>query len=104
MFKFLDILFLQLSDHICGNNDKSQLEIIQWQIQHRINYLEKNNLNTYNDPELFRYYEIHRQIQDCIAQNPNDNIIILAIMLTVFIVIIIVIVYAVIRVKTLENT
>ena len=99
MFKFLDVIFLQLSDHICGNNDKEQLEIIQWQIQQRINYLEENNLSTYNDPELFRYYEIHRQIQDCIAQNPNDNIAILAIMLTVFICITIVIVYALKKVK-----
>lgn len=99
MFQFLDILFLQLSDHICGNDDKEQLEIVQWQIQQRINYLEENNLNTYNDPELFRYYEIHRQIQDCIAQNPNDNIAILAIMLTVFICITIVILCAIKKVK-----
>ena len=104
MFKFLDILFLQLSDYICGNNDKEQLETIQWQIQHRINYLEKNNLNINNDPELFRYYEIHRQIQNCIAQNPNDNITILVIMLIVFIGIVIFTAYAMKKVKALKNT
>lgn len=104
MLKFLDIIFLQLSEHICGNNDKEQLEIIQWQIQHRINYLEKNNLNIYNDPELFQYYEIHRQIQDCIAQNPNDNIVILVTMITVFIGITTFIAYAIKKVNALKNT
>ena len=104
MFKFLDIIFLQLSNYVCGDNDKDQLEIIQWQIQHRINYLEKNNLNANNDPELFQYYEIHRQIQDCIAQNPNDNIAILSIMLVVFICIVIFVVCMVKKVKTLENS
>jgi len=89
------MLFLQLSNYICGNDDKEQLETIQWQIQHRINYLEKNNLNTNNDPELFQYYEIHRQIQDCIAQNPNDNIEILSVMLVVYIGIVIFVVYMV---------
>ena len=104
MIKFLDVLFLQLSDHICGNNDKENLESIQWQIQNRINYLEKNNISIHNDSELFRYYEIHRQIQDCIAQNPNDNIAILAIMLIVFIGITIFVICALKKVKTLQNT
>ena len=104
MLKFLDIMILQLSNYICGNNDKEQLEIIQWQIQHRINYLEKNNLNSNNDPELFQYYEIHRQIQDCIAQNPNDNIEILSIMLIVFIGIVIFVLYMVQKVKTRKNS
>ena len=104
MLNLLEILFLQLPDHICGSNDKEQLEIIQWQIQNRINYLEKNNFTTYNDSELFRYYEIHRQIQDCIAQNPNDNIIILAIMLIVFLSITILVIYALKKVKSLQNT
>jgi len=104
MIKFLDIVFLQLSSHICGNNDKEQLEIIQWQIQHRINYLKKSNLNTNNDTELFQYYEIHRQIQNCIAQSPNDNIEILSIMLVVFIGIVIFVVYMVKKVRTLENS
>lgn len=99
MFKFLDMIFLQLSNYICGNNDKKQLEIIQWHIQNRINYLEKNNLNTNNDSELFQYYEIHRQIQNCIAQNPNDNIEILSIMLVVFIGIVIFVVYMVKKVN-----
>jgi len=99
MFKFLDMVFLQLSNHICGNNDKEQLEIIQWQIQQRINYLKINNLNTNSDPELFEYYEIHRQIQNCIAQNPNDNIEILSIMLVVFICIVIFAVYMVKKVN-----
>ena len=101
MFKFLDMVFLQLSNHICGNNDKEQLEIIQWQIQQRINYLKINNLNTNNDPELFQSYEIHRQIQNCIAQNPNDNIEILSIMLIVLIMILVFVVY---MVKKLENS
>ncbi len=104
MFKFLDIIFMQLTDHICGNNDKEQLEIVQWQIQHRINYLEKNNLNINDDPELFQYYEIHRQIQYCIAQNPNDNIAILVTMLTVFICITVLIAYAIKKVNTSKNT
>ena len=99
MFKFLDMIFLQLLNHICGNNDKEQLEIIQWQIQQRINYLKINNLNTNNDPELFEYYEIHRQIQNCIAQNPNDNIEILSIMLVVFICIVVFVVYMVKKVN-----
>lgn len=99
MFKFLDMVFLQLLNHICGNNDKEQLEIIQWQIQQRINYLKINNLNTNNDPELFEYYEIHRQIQNCIAQNPNDNIEILSIMLVVFICIVVFVVYMVKKVN-----
>ena len=99
MLKFLDMIFLQLSNHVCGNNDKEQLEIIQSQIQQRINYLKINNLNTNNDPELFRYYEIHSQIQNCIYQNPNDNIQILSIMLVVFIVIVIFAVYMVKKVN-----
>lgn len=104
MLRFLDIILLQLSDHICGNSDKKQLEIVQWQIQHRINYLEKNNLSIHNDPELFHYYETHRQIQDCIAQNPNDNIEILVIMFIVFIFITVFIIFAVKKANTIENT
>lgn len=104
MLKIFNILFLQLRDHVCGTNDKEQLEIIQWQIQNRINYLEKNNLNINNDSELFRYYEIHRQIQDCIAENPNDNITILAIMLIVFLVIILLAIFAVKKVKKVGGT
>ena len=102
--KFLDIVFLQISDYICGDNDKEYLEFIQWKIQHRIRYLEESQLNTNKDPELFQYYEIHRQIQDCIAQNPNDNIAILSTMLMVFVSIVIFIIYMVKKVNKVENT
>lgn len=77
MFDNLKNLFLQISDYICGSNDKEQLEIIQWKIQSRLTYLKENNLDAFNDAELLGYYETHRHIQNCIAQNPNETIFIL---------------------------
>lgn len=89
MLQILKIVFLQVSKYVCGKDDKDQLEIIQREIQSRLNFLKENNLNEFNDSELIRLYETHRQIQDCIYQNPEERIMTLSIALSVTIAVIV---------------
>ncbi len=103
MLNFLSSVFLQISDFVCSDKDKEKLEYLQWQIQDRIRHLKENQLNTNSDEKLFEYYEIHRELQNCIAQNPDDNIAILIIMLSVVTCIIIFTAFMVRKVKKLEN-
>ena len=89
MLQILKIVFLQVSNYVCGKDDKDQLEIIQKTIQTRLNFLKENNLNEFNDPELIKLYETHRQIQDCIYQNPEERIMTLSIALAVTVAVIV---------------
>ncbi len=65
-------LFLQL-DYECNPTDKENLETVQNEIQERINFLNENNMNSYNDPKLLEYYEFLSQIQHCIFQENKDQ-------------------------------
>jgi hypothetical protein len=65
-------LFLQL-DYYCNPTDKENLETVQKEIQERINFLNEHNMNSYNDPKLLEYYELHSQIQQCIFQEHTDQ-------------------------------
>ena len=103
MLNFLSSLFLQISDFVCSDNDKEKLEYLQWQIQDRIRHLQENQLNANNDATLFEYYELHRQLQNCIAQNPDDNIAILIIMLSVISCVIIFTTFMIKKVRKLEG-
>jgi len=60
--------FLQLG-YFCSNKDNENLETLQKQIQERINYLNEQNLNSYNDPKLLEQYELYNQIQQCLFQD-----------------------------------
>ena len=79
MFGTIKSLLLQISEYVCSSEDKKELEIIQWKIKYRLDYLKENNLDEFNDSELLQYYDIHRQIQNCIAQDPTETIFILSI-------------------------
>ncbi len=61
-------IFLQLG-YFCNNKDNENLESLQKQIQERISFLTKENLNSYNDPKLLEQYELYNQIQQCLFQD-----------------------------------
>ena len=65
-------IFLQLG-YDCNIKDNENLETLQKQIQERINFLNEHNMNSYNDPKLLEYYELHSQIQQCIFQDHTDQ-------------------------------
>lgn len=88
MLQFLKTVFLQVAGYVCSNDDKEQLETIQREIQARLNFLKQNNLNEFNDPQLIRLYETHREIQDCIYQNPEERLMTFGIALLVTIAVI----------------
>ena len=103
MLNFLSSLFLQISDFACSDNDKEKLEYLQWKIQERIRHLQENQLDANNDETLFEYYELHRLLQNCIAQNPDDNIAILTIMIIVVPCVIVFTAFMVRKVRKLER-
>ena len=61
-------IFLQLG-YFCNNKDSENLESLQKQIQERISFLNKENLNSYNDPKLLEHYELYNKIQQCLFQD-----------------------------------
>ncbi len=68
----LEKIFLQLG-YFCSNKDNENLETLQKQIQERINYLNEQNLNSYNDPKLLEQYELYNQIQQCLFQDHSGQ-------------------------------
>ncbi len=65
-------IFLQLG-YDCNSKDNENLEPLQKEIQERINFLKEQNMNSFNDPILLEYYELHSQIQHCIFQDHTDQ-------------------------------
>jgi hypothetical protein len=65
-------IFLQLG-HDCNSKDNENLETLQKQIQEQINFLKEQNMNSFNDPILLEYYELHSQIQQCIFQDHTNQ-------------------------------
>ncbi len=61
-------IFLQLG-YNCNSKDNENLEALQKQIQERVNFLTKENMNSYNDPKLLEHYELYNQIQQCLFQD-----------------------------------
>ena len=70
-------IFLQLG-YNCSSKDNENLEILQKQIQERINFLNEYDMNSYNDPKLLEYYELHNQIQQCLFQDHTDQYLLIA--------------------------
>ena len=73
-------LFLQL-DYECKPQDKENLAILQSKIQAKINFLKENNLDSYADPQLLEFYELHSQIQQCIFQDHSDQYLLIAVII-----------------------
>jgi len=73
-------LFLQLG-YECNPQDKENLAILQSKIQAKINFLKENNLDSYADPQLLEFYELHSQIQQCIFQDHSDQYLLIAIII-----------------------
>ena len=73
-------LFLQL-DYDCKPQDKENLAILQSKIQAKINFLKENNLDSYADPQLLEFYELHSQIQQCIFQDHSDQYLLIAVII-----------------------
>ena len=65
-------IFLQLG-YGCNSKDNENLETLQKQIQERINFLNEQNIISYNDPKLLEYYELHSQIQKCLFQDHTNQ-------------------------------
>ena len=63
--------FLQSYD--CNQNDAKNLEKLQEQIQNRINFLNENNMKSFDDPILLELYKNHSQIQQCLFQDHTDQ-------------------------------
>jgi len=80
VFFNLQKLFLQ-SIYECNPTDKENLKTLQNNIQERVNYLNENNLNSYNDPQLLEYYELYHKIEQCIFQEHTDQYFIIAVIL-----------------------
>jgi len=70
-------IFLQLV-YRCDNNDSKILEKLQKQIQERINFLNEQNMNSYNDPKLLEHYELYNQIQQCLFQDHTNQYFLIA--------------------------
>ncbi len=70
-------IFLQLG-YRCNNNDSKILETLQKQIQERINFLNEQNMNSYNDPKLLEHYELYNQIQQCLFQDHTNQYFLIA--------------------------
>ena len=68
---------LQLA-YDCNAKDHESLELLQKQIQERINFLNEHELNSYADPKLLEYYELYSQIQQCLFQDHTDQYILIA--------------------------
>lgn len=64
--------FLQ-TGYDCNLKDNENLELLQRQIQDRINFLKENNLDSYNDPRLLDMYEKHAEIQQCLFKDHTDQ-------------------------------
>lgn len=73
----LQKLFLQ-TKYDCGPNDQQNLDDLQKDIQNRINFLDENNIETYDDPILLQYYEVHNQIQQCLFADHTDQYFLIA--------------------------
>ncbi len=65
--------FLLQLTYDCNSNDKQNLESLQKQIQERINFLNENNIDSYNDQILLDMYEKHGEIQQCLFQDHTDQ-------------------------------
>ncbi len=70
-------IFLQLG-YRCDNNDSKTLEALQKQIQERINFLNEQNMNSYNDSKLLEHYELYNQIQQCLFQDHTNQYLLIA--------------------------
>ena len=68
----LEKFLLQLS-YNCSPKDAQNLELLQKQIQERINFLNENNMDSYNDQILLDMYEKHGEIQQCLFQDHADQ-------------------------------
>jgi len=65
-------IFLQLV-YGCSSKDNENLETLQKQMQERINFLNEQDITSYNDPTLLEYYELHSQIQQCLFQDHTNQ-------------------------------
>ena len=65
-------IFLQLG-YDCTSKDTKNLEELQKQIQERIYFLNKENMNSYNDPTLLEHYELYNQIQQCLFADHSNQ-------------------------------
>ena len=70
-------IFLQLV-YRCDNKDSEILVALQKQIQERINFLNEQNMNSYNDPKLLEHYELYNQIQQCLFQDHTNQYLLIA--------------------------
>lgn len=73
-------LLLQVVYH-CSSHDKENLEELQKQMQERVNYLNQHSLDSYSDPKLLEYYDLHAQIQKCLFEDHTGQYILIAVVL-----------------------
>ena len=85
MFDFIRNIFNEISvNYSCkgGAEDRKELEVIQQLIQQRVHYLNQQNLDTYSDPTLIKYYDLYSKIQSCVFEDHSMQYLLIAIVVT----------------------
>lgn len=65
-----------------GSEDRKSLDELQQLIQERVNHLHQQNLDTYADPILIKYYDLYSKIQSCVFEDHSIQYLVIAIVVT----------------------
>lgn len=85
MLDFIRKIFNEISiNYSCkgGSEDRKSLEELQKLIQERVNHLTQQNLDTYSDPTLIKYYDLYSKIQSCVFEDHSMQYLLIAIVVT----------------------
>ena len=85
MFDFIRNLFNEIMiNYSCkgGSKDRKSLDELQQLIQQRVNQLNQQNLDTYSDPTLIKYYDLYSKIQSCVFEDHSVQYLVIAIVVT----------------------
>ena len=73
-----------------GGEDRKNLDELQQLIQQRVNQLHQQNLDTYSDPTLIKYYDLYSRIQSCVFEDHSVQYLVIAIVITAVTIIILI--------------
>ena len=93
MFDFIRNLFNEIIvNYSCkgGSVDRKSLDELQQLIQQRIHYLNQQNLDTYSDQTLIKYYDLYSKIQGCVFEDHSVQYLVIAIVVTAITIIVLI--------------
>ena len=93
MFGFIRNIFNEIAvNYSCkgGAEDRKELETLQQLIQERVHYLNQQNLDTYSDPTLIKYYDLYSKIQSCVFEDHSVQYLVIAIVVTAITIIVLI--------------